>query len=132
VEQDETAIREVVRKAQDGWNANDERAFAAAFAEDADYVLVNGRHVKGREAISVGARADFSTIFKDSNNSYSVEDARFIRPDVAIAHVYQLLKYRDGEAIQESSARSTWVLTKNDGKWSVAAFQNTLIAPSRE
>lgn len=132
MQQDEAAICELVRQAQDGWNANSGEAFAAPFAEDADYVLVNGRHVKGRAAIAAGARTDYSTIFKDSDNTYVVEDARFIRSDVAVAHVHQYLKYHDGESTKEARARSTWVLTKNDGEWSVAAFQNTSIAPSRE
>lgn len=132
MQQDEAAIREIVRKAQDGWNADSGIDFAAPFAEDADYVLVNGRHVKGRAAIAAGAQADYRAIFRDSDNIYTVEDARFIRPDVAIAHVHQYLKYHDGETTQEARARSTWVLTKNDGEWSVTAFQNTPIAPSRE
>lgn len=127
MEQDETAIHELVRMAQDGWNAGSGEAFAAPFAEDADYVLVNGGHVKGRAAIAVGARADFRGIFKGSNNTYTVEDVHFVRPDVAIAHVHQYLAYHEGETMQDARARSTWVLTKNDGKWSVAAFQNTLI-----
>jgi uncharacterized protein (TIGR02246 family) len=128
MEQGEAAIREAIRKAQDGWNAGSAEDFAAQFAEDADFVLVNGRHVKGREAIANGARADFSSIFKGSSNTYTVEAIRFIRPDVAIAHVHQLLIYNDGEITHEATARSTWVLTRHEDVWIITAFQNTAIA----
>lgn len=128
MEQDEVAIREAIRKAQDGWNAGSAEDFAAQFAEDAAFVLVSGRYVKGREAIAAGARADFSFIFKDSKNTYVVEAVRFIRPDVAIAHVHQLLIYNDGETTHEATARSTWVLTRYEDVWNIAAFQNTAIA----
>jgi len=55
---DEAAIRQVVQQVQDGWNAHDGKAFAAPFAPDADYVVVNGTKVKGREAIREGAHGD--------------------------------------------------------------------------
>lgn len=45
---DEAAIRKVVQHVQDGWNAHDAKTHAAAFALDADYVVVNGSHDKGR------------------------------------------------------------------------------------
>lgn len=127
MEQDEAAIRDVVKRVEAGWNAGDGEAFAAPFAEDADYVIVNGRHEKGRATIAEGHKYIFSTIYKGSNNTYTVEDVRFLRPDVAVAHVHHVLKYHDGETTHEVQARSTWVLTKNGDEWTIAAFQNTPI-----
>jgi hypothetical protein len=47
---DEDAIRQIVQQLQDGWNAYDGKAFAAPFAENADYVVVNGqRHEAHRQ-----------------------------------------------------------------------------------
>jgi uncharacterized protein (TIGR02246 family) len=127
MDQDEIAIRDVVKRVEAGWNAGSGEAFATPFAEDADYVVVNGMHHKGRAVIAEGHERIFSTFYKGSVNTYTVEDVRFLRPDVAIAHVHHVLKYREGEGMQEATARSTWVLTKNDGEWSIAAFQNTPI-----
>ncbi len=56
---DEAAIRQIVQQVQDGWNAHDGKAFAAPFAPDADYVVVNGMNLKGREVIEKGHMAIF-------------------------------------------------------------------------
>jgi uncharacterized protein (TIGR02246 family) len=122
---DESAIRHIVQKVQEGWNAGDGAAFAAPFAEDADYVIVNGAHIKGRAVIGAGHQQIFDTVYKGSHNTLTVEDIRFLRSDVAVARVLAHLQF--GE--QTANARSTWVLTKAGGAWQVAAFQNTAVTP---
>ena len=79
---DEAAIRAVVQQVQDGWNAHDAKVFSAPFAEDADYVVINGMKIKGRPEIEKGHAGIFSTIYKDSKNAGTVKSVRFIRPDV--------------------------------------------------
>lgn len=126
---DEQAIRDIARRLEEGWNSGNGQAFAAPFAEDSDYVVVDGRHIKGRPANAEGHQFIFDTIYRGSTNSMEVEDVRFIRPDVAIAHVRHHLRFsRDGQPA-EGHARSTWVLTKDQGQWAIAAFQNTPIQP---
>ena len=126
---DEQAIRDIAQRLEEGWNSGNGQAFAAPFAEDSDYVVVDGRHIKGRLANAEGHQFIFDTIYRGSTNSMEVESVRFIRPDVAVAHVRHRLKFsRDGRPA-EGHARSTWVLTKDDGRWSIAAFQNTQIQP---
>lgn len=120
---DEAAIRQIVRQVQDGWNAHDGRAFAAPFAADADYVVVNGMRIKGRSAIAQGHVAIFTTIYKESQNTATIKSIRFLRPDVALAHVEWNLEV--GPSGQKARAINTMVLTRESGKWSIAAFQNT-------
>jgi uncharacterized protein (TIGR02246 family) len=124
---DEEAIRQVVQQVQDGWNAHDGKAFAAPFAADADYVIVNGMRATGREAIEKGHTAIFTTIYKDSHNLGTVKSIRFLRPDVAVVHVEWNLEFRAGGETRKGHAMSTMVMTKEGGKWSIAAFQNTPI-----
>jgi uncharacterized protein (TIGR02246 family) len=126
---DEAAIRQVVQQVQDGWNAHDGKAFAAPFATDADYVVVNGMKVKGREAIEQGHTGIFSSIYKDSHNVGTVKSVRFLRPDVAVVHTEWNLEYRAGGESKKAQAMSTMVMTKEGGSWSIAAFQNTPIQP---
>ncbi|HEY9285169.1 MAG TPA: SgcJ/EcaC family oxidoreductase [Pyrinomonadaceae bacterium] len=123
--QDEAAIRAAIRSVQDGWNAHDGKAFAAPFAADADYVVVNGMYLKGREAIEQGHAQIFSTIYKGSRNAAAVKGVRFIRPDVAVAHVEWNLEFKVGGETRKARAVNTMILTKEDGRWSIAAFQNT-------
>ena len=122
---DEAAIRQVVQQVQDGWNAHAGKAFAAPFALDADYVVVNGMNMKGRETIEKGHTAIFSTIYKDSRNAGTVKSIRFLRPDVAVVHVEWNLEFRAGGETRKGHAMNTMVMTKDSGRWSITAFQNT-------
>lgn len=124
---DESAIRQVVQQLQDGWNAHDGKAFAAPFASDADYVVVNGMKIKGREDIEKGHTGIFTTIYKDSHNVGTIRGVRFLRPDVAVVHVEWNLEFRMGGETKKGHAMNTLVMTKEGGKWSIAAFQNTPI-----
>ena len=123
--QDEAAIRAAVKSVEDAWNAHDGKAFAAPFAADADYVVVNGLYIKGREAIEQGHTQIFSTIYKDSRNAATVKSVRFIRPDVAVAHVEWNLEFTAGGERRKARAINTMVFTKDGGRWSISAFQNT-------
>ena len=124
---DETAVRQIVQQLQDGWNTHNSKAFAAPFAEDADYVIVNGMQAKGREAIEKGHTDLFTTIYKDSRNNATVKSVRFLRPDVALVHVQWVLEFQAGGETRKASATCTMVMTNDKGKWSIAAFQNTPI-----
>lgn len=124
---DEAALRQVVQQVQDGWNAHDGKAFAAAFTSDADYVVVNGTRAKGREEIERGHTAIFSTIYKDSHNVATVKSIRFLRPDVAVVHIEWNLEFSAGGEKRKAQAINTMVMTKEGAKWSIAVFQNTPI-----
>lgn len=124
---DETAVRQIVQQVQDGWNAHDGKAFAAPFAEDADYVVVNGMYLKSREAIEKGHIQIFTTIYKDSKNIAELQSVRFLRPDIAVVHVKWNLEFRIGGETKKASAMNTMIMTKEKDKWSIAAFHNTPI-----
>jgi uncharacterized protein (TIGR02246 family) len=125
--EDETAVREIVRQVENGWNAHDGKAFAAPFALDADYVVVNGMSLKGRDAIEKGHIGIFTTIYKDSRNAATVKSVRFLRKDVAVVHVEWNLEFRIGGETKKGHAMNTMIMTRDGGKWSIAAFQNTPI-----
>ncbi len=124
---DETAIKQLVQQVQDGWNAHDGAAFSAPFAADADYVVVNGMKIKGRDEIEKGHTRIFTSIYKDSRNVAGLKGIRFLRPDVAIVHLEWSLEYSAGGEKKNARAMNSWVVTKDNGKWSIASFQNTAI-----
>lgn len=125
--EDEAAIRAIIIRLQDAWNAGDSKAFAAPFAEDADYVVINGMRIKGRAIIDSGHRGIFDTIYKGSHISASPASVRFIRDDVAIAHIEWLLKFKEGDTPRENKAMNSIIMTKEKGQWSITAFHNTQI-----
>jgi uncharacterized protein (TIGR02246 family) len=124
---DEAAIRENVRRMEIGWNAKSGALFAKPFAADADYVVVNGMHMRGREAIEQSHQRIFDTFYKNSILSVSIKQIRFLRPDVAVVHVQGLNKIKQGEETREMNSMVTLVLTKEKGDWKIVAFQNTQI-----
>jgi uncharacterized protein (TIGR02246 family) len=123
---DEAAMRENVKQLESGWNTKSGALFAKPFAEDADYVVINGNHIKGRAEIEQGHQRIFDTIYKDTTLSLNVKQIRFLRSDVAVVHVSG---HREGPTKEVTGdAIMTMVMTKEARSWKIAAFQNTAVA----
>jgi uncharacterized protein (TIGR02246 family) len=87
-ETDEQATRAVVDRFMDSWNRHDAKAFAAVFAEDADFTNVRGIGTSGRQKIEDFHAPVFATIFSKSYQEYTDIKTRFIRPDIAAVDVH--------------------------------------------
>ena len=122
---DEAAIRVNVKQMASGWNTKSGALFATPFAEDADYVVINGNYIKGRADIEQGHQRIFDTIFKDTMIALNVKQIRFLRPEVAVVHVSGRRDSPTKELIEE--ALITMVMTKEKQGWKIAAFQNTAV-----
>lgn len=135
-----------VRKAVEGfatdWNHHDMDAFGKLFAPDAEFVNVTGVIMKGREGIQMhhawahgaipettrvpGTHARNYGIFKNSTMKFDAIDVRFLRRDVALAHVkWQLL--RDSRTTTPRRGVLLFVLTHGKNGWLIASGQNTEI-----
>lgn len=126
---DRSAIEAIATKLEQGWNSGSGLEFAAPFAENSDYVVINGMHLKGRRENAAGHQRIFDTVYKDSRLRIRIESIRMLRPDVAIAHLNAFLRPAQ-PAGREDEARITLVLTKTGRKWEIAAFQNTAVQAS--
>ncbi|HSK72608.1 MAG TPA: SgcJ/EcaC family oxidoreductase [Pyrinomonadaceae bacterium] len=124
--EDEKAIRANVEQMVKGWNMKSGAEFAKPFAEDSDYVIINGMHIKGRATNAAGHQQIFDTIYKDQDIGATVEKIRFLRPDVAVVHVL-VERFPKSDRSKIFKARITMVMVKNGGKWEIEAFQNTQI-----
>ena len=60
---DEAMIRANVEQMAKGWNMKSGAEFAKPFAEDSDYVVINGMHLKGRVANAEAHQRIFDTIY---------------------------------------------------------------------
>ncbi|MFP5263910.1 MAG: SgcJ/EcaC family oxidoreductase [Blastocatellia bacterium] len=125
--EDEAAIHKIVSRLEEAWGKGDGKAFAAPFAEDADYVVVNGMRIKGRDMIAAGHQRIFDTVYKNTHITPTVQSVRFIREGVALVHVEWRMGPRPGAPAGGSKAMNTMVMTKDNGRWSIAAFHNTPI-----
>jgi uncharacterized protein (TIGR02246 family) len=110
---DEQAIRKSVDGYCAAFNSGDVNAILAFWADDADYVDVDGETHRGKEAIA----ALFKTSAADMNGNklgLKIDNLRFVKPEVAIEDGTSSLTIPEGET---TSSRYTAVWVKNGDKW---------------
>jgi uncharacterized protein (TIGR02246 family) len=129
---DEEAIRKVIAGTTDAFNRHDAKAFTSFYTPDAELVTVRGEQMKGAAEIERGLAAIFSTRAKAVTLRTVETTVRFIRADVAVAHVTNELSglvSPEGEQLPAHRELSIRVLVKERGRWSVTAFHNTIVRP---
>ena len=123
---DEAAIRSLYQQLMDGWNAASGYAFAAPFEEDGDLVGFDGTHIKGRQEIASFHQHLFDMFLKGSQLIGKVRSVRFLTSNVAVMHaVGGTVMAEQSDLEPERNSVLTLVAVKRNGKWSLAAFQNT-------
>ena len=124
---DEAAIRAVIANMADAWTKADAKLWGEQFAEDADFTVWTGTYVKGREAITRGHEELFKTIYPGTKQRLDVRSIRFLRDDVAVAHIEGYVVKKEEEFPAKPQVVPVCVLTKEKGQWKIAVFQNTRI-----
>jgi uncharacterized protein (TIGR02246 family) len=136
---DSQAIRTVVATLDTAWGAADAGRWTSMFWPDAEFVNVSGLIFSGSNAIRARHEAIWHAHFRGSHAQGTIRRLVFLSPDVAIADVN--FAVRDYAYLPAVGARETepgvvlsrmrHVLTRRDGRWRIAATQNTLVAPKR-
>jgi uncharacterized protein (TIGR02246 family) len=129
---DEEAIRRIIVEMTEASSKNNARAVTRMYAEDADFVTGRGERLTGSAEMEQRLAAIFATREAVTVKTLGVT-VRFIRPDVAIAHVTNELSglvSADGQRQPAQQELSIRVFTKEEGTWRVAAFHNTLVRRS--
>ncbi|MEU5540476.1 SgcJ/EcaC family oxidoreductase [Streptomyces sp. NPDC020362] len=122
---DESAILEVLKGVYDAWDAHDAAAFVADYTEDASAILP-GSYRKSRDEIRESMEAGFSSFLKGSTTTNKVLNIRFLNDDAAVVvSETNILFPGETEVPGDRLAIATWVLTRQDGKWLLAAYQNS-------
>jgi uncharacterized protein (TIGR02246 family) len=130
--EDEAAIRQVIVEMTEGFNNHDGKAAARMYTPDARFVSVRGDVMNGQVGIEKGLTAILTTRAKNASQRTMDVKVRFIRPDVALANVTNELSglvAPDGRALPSHQELSLRVFVKDAGRWQVAAFHNTMVAP---
>lgn len=84
-------------------------------------------HIKGHSAIAKGHQQIFDAIYKDSRDAVTIKQMRFLSPDVAVVHSESNLTFKINGEERKGNGTITLVMTKENGKWEIAACQNTAI-----
>ena len=124
---DDAAIRQVQDRQADAWNRHDATAYAKLFTNDGDVVNVLGWWWRGRSEIESKLVTAFAFVFRDSKLTITDVQVRFLSPVVAITHVrWTMVGAKTPPGMPEPrEGIQLQVLTKQQGKWLIASFQNT-------
>ena len=112
---EENAIKLVLARFYEGWNAHDVEKMISVYSEDVDHINTYARWNRGKPAIREDLRSFHSGPGKNSRKTYTVEKIRFIKPDVAVVQV---------RSLSAVGNIGTYVMTKESGEWLVVSFTN--------
>ena len=135
---DLAAVQFLITRLIEASNANDVKAFAAVFAEDADFANVFGQPAKGRKDIEAfhapfysGPRQPGLPSFVNAHLTVLDSRVRFLRPDVAAVDI----KWQqtgaispDGQPWGTRIGLMNWVVTREKGAWAIAVMHNMDLA----
>ena len=130
-QEDEAAIRQAVAIMTTAFNTRDDQTTASLTTTDADFVTVTGNWSKSSADYLAARRARFATAFKNASIRVIDIRIRFLRPDVALAHVTHEIRGMsddDGKELPPRTELSLRVFVQEHGKWLMTAFQNTTVA----
>lgn len=123
---DEAAVRAVVDRINAAWDAHDGNAFADVYTEDATMVLSGDRFLRGRETIRADLVHEFQGRHLGTRLISDVVDLRFISEETAVVITEGgVLVPGETTPAAEREIRATWTCAKQNGKWYLAAYQNT-------
>lgn len=114
----------------EGWNAHDATALGKLLTPDVDFVLVNGKLLRGRQDFTRVHAQQFAGRYRTSVFAQDgAADVSFIRPDVAVVHwrwSISGVNNADGSTAPIYRGIFTWVLVEADGVWAIRVAQNTI------
>src|SRR5258707_14956467 len=131
---DSAAIRQVVADFVDAFNHHDAHAWASFIAEDGDFTNVTGLYLHGRKDIEKRFTELFATRLKDSHRTATVRHVRFISPDIAFVDAeWELVgsKAADGSENPVRKGLFNFVMTRQNGHWTFAVFEESEFAAAR-
>ena len=117
-DEDEAAIRQIVRESEDALNARDFAAFFTSYTEDSDLVVFDSPRASGPRAARALMEEGWSNIPSDVRASLGVESIRFLTPDVAIVNIDGVFR-----GSRPSLDRATAVFVDRGDGWSIAALR---------
>jgi uncharacterized protein (TIGR02246 family) len=138
---DEKAVRAVIQKMDDAWNAHDYAYSGKYDIYDQNAMMINpvGMYWKDRSQIIKAHQVFGESMFKFSSSKSQIADIRFLAPTVAMAIIRtQYLVEQDhtlpsgekaGSKGDISHSMLSVVLTKKNEAWKISSLQVTTVDP---
>jgi uncharacterized protein (TIGR02246 family) len=127
----EESVRTVIDQLEHAWNSGDGEAFAAPYADDAEFVTVQGVRISGRGTIAAGHQGIFDTIYAGSTNSMELLDTHAVSDSVRIVLTRNTLSVPAGPLAGVRQALGTSVLRQAGTGWEIVSTQNTIVEERR-
>lgn len=122
--QKEQNVRKVLSSFVDIWNRNEVKtSFGKLFTSDADFVVLSGTYLKGRDEIVAHHVTIRAGVYGDSHLVWNPVRVKFIRPDVAVAEVATEITFGQ----DKRNTFATIVLVQQDSQWLIASMENTMV-----
>ncbi|KZB84540.1 SgcJ/EcaC family oxidoreductase [Amycolatopsis regifaucium] len=115
---------EIITALERAWNAGDGAAWAACFAEDADFVDVVGRIQRGRATIARESQNIFDTIYRGSTLEIRQVSSRPLGGGIDLVHTTTVLSVPGGPRAGDTRGVQSKLI--RDGE--IVAFHNTIRA----
>jgi uncharacterized protein (TIGR02246 family) len=112
---EDAAIREVVTRFYDAWNAHDADKMVSVYDDSIDHVNAFAEWHTGRQTMKEELIKFHAGPGKDSYKTITIEKIKFIKPDVAMAIVRQISKVGN---------LGMYILSRESNKWLIVSFAN--------
>lgn len=121
------ALQTVLADLAEAWNAGDATAYAALFTSDASYVTFDGDRLEGRDAIEDIHRFLFQGPLRSSRmiSESGIQATPLVREDVVVLVSTGGIQLPGQPDLEGRDSIQTLTLVRHEGRWLVAAFQNT-------
>ena len=125
--EDEAAIWQVVQYMQDGQNTQDGELFASAYAQDHDYIAINGMFLANQtqqdnacihQRLNDESSSTVAGKYPEVEVRLNVSEIRFITPGVGVVHVRSEFRLKS-DPDKKTKNIITAVVQKRGDKWEI-------------
>ena len=138
--EDKTAIRQLVQNLEDGQNAKNGELFASAFAQDHDYIAINGMFLPNQtrqdnarihQRLYDDRRSSVAGRYGDLDVRLEVSKIRLLTPGVAVVHIRSEFRPRS-RSNKKTKNIITAVMQMREGEWGIVSFHNAPVQKREE
>ncbi|MEU0743887.1 SgcJ/EcaC family oxidoreductase [Streptomyces sp. NPDC006134] len=124
-DEDKAAVAALPQRIVEAWAAHDADAFAEVFTPDGT-MIIPGVFQQGRDSIRAFMAEAFQGPFKGTRVVGTPVDLRFANSESGILITRGgILAPGESEPSAERAVHASWVVVKRDGRWFLAAYQNS-------
>ena len=123
---DEAAVKGVFAAFRDDWNTPGFPGLETLLVPNADFVVVTGKWLRGRDAIVSYHRDLLKTFYAGSRLTVDDVTVRFTDDQHAVAHIASGVEYTEKSKPVRRPSLATATLDKINGVWLIDTFHNTI------